>query len=249
MTEEEAVLYEKEDGIGIITLNRSDRLNALTNDMVFEGVPDALYEADIDPEVRAIISARDIIVDEKVRWKCLYPICFGIGSSPCCPPHTPPVDECKRVIHSFRYGVVFQMDVPVKDFSFREEDFTKEDFSAEELRHNVTRHFIDNTGVCNQIEAWANSMGYRQAVSFSAGPCTGLQTGECGSVTEKRNCALLQGKTCRKYLKVRPAMEAMSIDVIGTILPLGWDMVYIGGHTNDRDDIPCASTVGLLLVA
>jgi hypothetical protein len=44
-------------------------------------------------------------------------------------------------------------------------------------------------------------------------------------------------------------MEAMAIDVIGTILPLGWDMVYIGGSTNDPADIPCASTVGLLLVA
>ena len=60
---------------------------------------------------------------------------------------------------------------------------------------------------------------------------------------------MLQGKTCRSFLKVRPAMEATAIDVIGTILPLGWDMVYIGGQTNDRDDIPCASTAGLLLVA
>lgn len=55
MTEEGAVLYEKEDGIGIVTLNRPEKMNALTNDMVFEGVPDALYQADIDPEVRAII--------------------------------------------------------------------------------------------------------------------------------------------------------------------------------------------------
>jgi len=44
-------------------------------------------------------------------------------------------------------------------------------------------------------------------------------------------------------------MEAMAIDIIGTVLPLGWDLVYIGGSTNSPDDIPCASTVGLLLVA
>jgi len=44
-------------------------------------------------------------------------------------------------------------------------------------------------------------------------------------------------------------MEAMAIDVIGTVLPLGWDLVYIGGHTNKAEDIPCASMVGLLLVA
>ncbi len=55
MAEEAEVLYEKKDGIGIITLNRPERMNALTNDMVFGGVPDAAYEANIDPEVRAVI--------------------------------------------------------------------------------------------------------------------------------------------------------------------------------------------------
>lgn len=112
----------------------------------------------------------------------------------------------------------------------------------------IKKNFIQNTLVCNQIEAQANSMGYRQAVSLTAGPCMGLQDGTCGWVTAS-DCAVLQGKTCCNFLKVRPAMEAMAIDVIGTILPLGWDMVYIGGKTNSVDDIPCASTVGLLLVA
>lgn len=195
----------------------------------------------------AIIPAKDIIVDEKVRWKCKYPVCFGYGSSPLCPPNTPPVDECERVIHSFRYGILFQLDVPVEDFSWRVEDFTGE--NPRDIQDITSRHFIRNTSVCNQVEAWANSMGYREAVSFTGGPCTGLQTGKCGRVTKDRNCAVLQGKMCRCSLGVRPAMEAMAIDVIGTIQPLGWDMVYIGGLTNSPDDIPCASTVGLLLVA
>jgi predicted metal-binding protein len=174
----------------------------------------------------AILPAKDIIVDEKVRWKCIHPICFGYNTSAVCPPHTPPVDECERVIHSFRYAIVFQLGVPAEDF----------------------------TG-----EAWANSMGYRQAVSFQGGPCTGLITGPCtglrlgtesarGSGDTVQTCAVLRGKGCRNFLKVRPAMEAMAIDVIGTIQPLGWDMVYIGGSTNNPADIPCASTVGLLLV-
>lgn len=199
----------------------------------------------------AVISAKDIIVDAKVRWKCLFPICFGIGSSPCCPPNTPPVDECKRVIHSFRYAVIYQMDVPVKDFTHTMADYmaVASTEAGEELRMETARHFIGNTDVCNQIEAQANSMGYRQAVSFSAGPCTGLQDRTCGDLTGKRQCAVLDGKTCRKFLKVRPAMEAMAIDVIGTILPLGWDMVYIGGDLNTAEDIPCASTAGILLVA
>ncbi len=196
----------------------------------------------------AIVSAKDIIVDEKVRWKCMYPVCFGYGTSPLCPPNTPPVDECERVIHSFRYAIVFQLGVPV------------EDFTGEDWARKAGKHFRLNNSVTNQVEAWANSMGYRQAVSFQGGPCTGLVGGACTglSVGEERSgdseagvrgCAVLQGKGCRSFLRVRPAMEAMAIDVIGTILPLGWDLVYIGGSTNNPDDIPCASTVGLLLVA
>ena len=54
----------------------------------------------------AIVSAADIIVDERVRWKCKYPVCFGYGTSPLCPPNTPTVDECERVIHSFRLSLI-----------------------------------------------------------------------------------------------------------------------------------------------
>ena len=121
------------------------------------------------------------------------------------------------------------------------------------------KHFVVNNRVCNQAEAWANSMGYRQAVSFQGGPCTGLIIGPCtglrlgretgiASGETKGGCAILQGRSCRHFLKVRPAMEAMAIDVIGSVQPLGWDLVYIGGSTNNPIDIPCASTVGLLLV-
>lgn len=190
----------------------------------------------------AIIPAKDVIVDERVRWKCQYPLCFGYNSSPCCPPHTPPVDECRRVIHSFRYGIIVQMDGPV-------EDFTGEDWPA-----TSAGHFLATNELVGQIEALANSMGYRQAVGFQAGPCIlcGALTPEsieCHEPQKKTaTCAVLRGRTCPKFLRARPAMEAMAIDVIGTVQPLGWNLVYIGGSTNDPADIPCASTVGMVLV-
>ena len=196
----------------------------------------------------AIIPAKDVIVDERVRWKCQYPVCFGYNSSILCPPHTPSVDECKRIIHSFQYAIIFQHDVPVKDYF--------------ERVPAGRAHFRLINEVAYQAEAWANSMGYRQAVSFQAGMCPEYWTcmKETGSSDDDMAkwlttppdrivCAVLEGKRCRHNLRVRPSMEAMAIDVIGTILPLGWDCVYIGGRTNNPDDIPCASSLGLLLVA
>jgi len=55
MTEEKLVLYEKEDDIGIITLNRPDKMNILSDDMIGVQFPDACGEAIMDTDVRAII--------------------------------------------------------------------------------------------------------------------------------------------------------------------------------------------------
>ena len=51
---EEHVLYSKEDGIGIITLNRPERLNALTEDMNLR-IQQLAVEIKRDDEVRAVI--------------------------------------------------------------------------------------------------------------------------------------------------------------------------------------------------
>ena len=52
---EQSVLYTKEDSIGIITLNRPEKLNALTDNMLFVEFPDIVNECIVDDEVRAVI--------------------------------------------------------------------------------------------------------------------------------------------------------------------------------------------------
>ena len=52
--EEKKVLYTKEDGIGIITLNRPEKMNAV-NDEVFVDLYNIVNEIILDNEVRAII--------------------------------------------------------------------------------------------------------------------------------------------------------------------------------------------------
>ena len=50
----ETIIYEVEDNVLTITLNRPERLNAFTREMQAEMI-DALDRADADDEVRAII--------------------------------------------------------------------------------------------------------------------------------------------------------------------------------------------------
>ena len=48
------LLFTKKDGIGIVTINRPDVLNALNVD-VFADLCDVFHEIDNDPEVRVVI--------------------------------------------------------------------------------------------------------------------------------------------------------------------------------------------------
>ncbi|HEY9679439.1 MAG TPA: enoyl-CoA hydratase-related protein [Drouetiella sp.] len=54
MTEENILLVEKKNGVGIITLNRPDKLNSFNDELTFS-VQDALKEMEKDATVRAIV--------------------------------------------------------------------------------------------------------------------------------------------------------------------------------------------------
>lgn len=54
MAEETVLLIEKKNGVGIITLNRPDKLNSFTDELTFR-LQDALKEMEKDREVKAIV--------------------------------------------------------------------------------------------------------------------------------------------------------------------------------------------------
>src|SRR5436189_5949839 len=54
MTADSVVLYEERDALGIITLNRPEKLNTL-NEAVIQGIADAVDAATASPAVSAIL--------------------------------------------------------------------------------------------------------------------------------------------------------------------------------------------------
>jgi enoyl-CoA hydratase len=78
--EQEVVRYEERDHIAIITLNRPEKLNTLTNDVV-QGVADGIDAATASSSVRAIVlrgegrvftAGYDLVVGEDGGWKSPY---------------------------------------------------------------------------------------------------------------------------------------------------------------------------------
>ena len=55
MAGENRILYEKEDGIGTITINRPERMNAVTHDMLWGDLADIVNGIILDNTVRAVI--------------------------------------------------------------------------------------------------------------------------------------------------------------------------------------------------
>src|SRR4030042_2661212 len=56
-----------------------------------------------------IISTKEIMIDERVRAKCIYPKCVHYGTSVNCPPHAPDLDFVRKMIGNYHYAIFFSV--------------------------------------------------------------------------------------------------------------------------------------------
>ena len=63
---EEVVLYEERGSVAIVTLNRPDRMNTLTEGVV-QGVADSIDRATASRPVRCATVAREVVASKEVR--------------------------------------------------------------------------------------------------------------------------------------------------------------------------------------
>jgi len=189
-----------------------------------------------------IISARSIVIDERARWKCIIPLCFGYGSSPNCPPHSPTAEQMRDIIGRYRHAILMRYMPPV-------EDHTYPGFLVDSAQHvNAINELV---GV---VEVEAAYMGYYLAMGFKGGPC--CLCGRFGPdevadwVDGKPTapCPALRGQVCNHYSHARPALEACGVDVYATAAKVGWE-VWIVQPEHPTEAVPCVSWHGLVLVA
>ena len=159
------------------------------------------------------LSAKDVIVDPRVRLKCLIPPCDGYGQNLMCPPYILTIEEFKEIFSKYKWAILIQIEAPI----------TKEMKKQIQQAKNVAELYIntkfsDNYNtvfdpirlklhkIINKIEAQAYLLGYRFATGFKAGPCK-----LCPDCIVKKNVEI-----CRYPYQSRPSMEAVGIDVFKT---------------------------------
>jgi len=72
------------------------------------------YEARASGDACAITTDQ-IVNDPRVRWKCIIPLCFGNGSSSCCPPNSPTHKEMKELVSSHKHAILIRYMPKVKN--------------------------------------------------------------------------------------------------------------------------------------
>jgi predicted metal-binding protein len=204
-----------------------------TSEEIQEGLK-SLAEKSIElgSDETAIIKAKDIIIDERVRAKCRYPPCPGYGSSIMCPPHSMSAEQTRKLVKLYKHAIIVRVDISPEDAAGLEA----------RKRKAYYPHFAKIREIINQLEGDAFHQGFYLALGFAVGSCR-----LCSPQSDPIECEALKTNICKFPFKARPAMESVGIDVYATVSKIGWE-IYPVGILSDPSKIPCARAFGLLLV-
>jgi predicted metal-binding protein len=151
-----------------------------------------------------IISAKDIIVDRRVRLKCAIPICSSYDRHLMCPPNLMPIDEFKEIISSYEKALIVQIEA-----DYDSSDRSKNKNLSKELDDEI----VETNELMKKLHLLVNAM---ETAAFKRGfhLATGLIGGQCMLCPECISPG--SGEACRRPFEARPSMEAMGIDVLRT---------------------------------
>ena len=180
----------------------------------------------------ACVPAGDVIIDERVRLKCVIPRCIRAGETPNCPPYAPDLDLIRRALGRFSWAILFKCNVePIGEYA------PGRGTTKAEQRRVLDFHQKSGEVVC-ALERQAYKDGYHLAMGLGGGSCKDY-------LCHGQICQFLDSGRCRFPHRARPAMEAMGIDVVALINKVGWQAYAL---LDDLQVIPCAITVGIVFI-
>jgi len=141
-----------------------------------------------------VIPVPFIVIDERVRLKCLVPLCDKYNQNLMCPPNLPSVEEFRKSLKKYSKALFVQLVFEKK---------------GKVIKTEVRRYGIKLHKIIHELERKALSSGYPLAAGLIGGSC--------------KLCLKCVGPAgpCRHPLMARPSIEGMGIDVIQTAKKMG----------------------------
>jgi len=161
---------------------------------------------DLGADEAKVIDAKEIVVDRRVRLKCLVPLCASYGRNLMCPPNLISVDEFASTLRLYSKALILQIEA----------DCDSTDKSDACLNNRSCDDLEAITGVPEWKGKLHRLVNRLETIAFKEGfyLAAGLTGGDCGLCSE---CVGPQsGEPCRHPFEARPSMEAMGIDVMKT---------------------------------
>lgn len=208
---------------------------------VFKDIPQKKLQEDLERYAKRaielgasdarVVNSDIIIIDERVRAKCLYPKCPNYGTSANCPPYVMDLKDIRKLIEKYEQGILIDVRVPAELIAGPHAHETKSYVPGSAKMHEIV----------SKIEAEAFGDGYYLALGFASGSCKNVfcRDVECQALT--------RGQACRNPLRSRPSMESMSMDAFAMATMMGWDIYPIGRRTAPSS-VPYGHRLGLVLI-
>jgi predicted metal-binding protein len=174
-----------------------------------------------------VITTDDVIIDERVVAKCVYPKCVAYGTNANCPPYAMGIDQVIKIVDNFRYGIFISVRVP------------SHDIAGEKKRRRPYQKKLAE--IVSKIESEAFYDGYHLAIGFGSGPCKRIFCPDTDCV------ALIPGKPCAHPYIARSAMEAVGMDAFTMAAKFGWE-IYPVGKSTSAEEVPHGLLLGLVLI-
>lgn len=180
----------------------------------------------------AVIPASYVVIDERVRLKCVVPRCLRAGQSPCCPPYAPDLETVRKALSRFSWAILLKCNIePLEDYAPG-----RGETKSEQRR---TLSFHQKSGeIVYEVERQAYKDGYYLAMGFGGGSCNDYL---CKGLV----CQFLDSGRCRCPHRARPSMEGVGMDVIDLINKVGWEAYSL---LDDLSLVPCAVSLGIVFI-
>lgn len=191
------------------------------------------------------IPVSDVLIDPRVRFKCMIPKCYMSGACNHCPPHGYSIAEVRERVSKFNWGVFFRVRVESSVIAAKGlADWIHEGKMDDRgIVLTLGAAYLTVFSIVADIRKTAEELGFSPTLGFAAGNCRDVL---CHEEPVCRMFTLEQ--TCRNEGISNPSMESCGMDAFTMAARVGWDVYPIGG-TCEPDSVARGSLMGLVLVA